>query len=190
VQNPHPYESITGFAADLTDQELIQGFLNGRKPEYIRVHGWITAMVRSRLWDNDVAPEDVVADTLLKLLLNLRDESFRLESTLKTYVQRIALYTLVDAGRRKKRVNAVAVENTLFDPSTPHSLLENEEEQQLIDRAMSMLPESCRKMFEMVLQEGVKYREIARRFGSTEGAIKTRLSRCRDKIEEIVRQLR
>jgi RNA polymerase sigma-70 factor (ECF subfamily) len=190
MQSPHPYDSTTGLAADLTDQELIQGFLEGRKPEYIRVHGWITAMVRSRLWDNHVAPEDVVADTLMKLLLNLRDESFRLESTLKTYVQRIALYTLVDAGRRRKRLKPIADGNTLSDPSTPHSLLEDEEEQQLIDRAMSMLPESCRRMFEMALHERMKYREIARRLGSTEGAIKTRLSRCRDRIYEIVRQLK
>jgi RNA polymerase sigma factor (sigma-70 family) len=173
----------------LTDQELIQGFLEGGRTEYLRVREWIITMVRSHLWNDRVTPDDVVADTILKLLLNLRQESFRLESSLKTYVQRITLYTLVDAGRRQKRLDPIADENALPDASTPHSLMEYDEKQRLIDRAMSILPEGCRKMFELVLQEGTKYREIAKNIGSTEGAIKTRLSRCRDKMTEIMNSL-
>jgi RNA polymerase sigma factor (sigma-70 family) len=173
----------------LTDQELITGFLKGGKAEYHLVLDWITAMVRSHSWDTRVSSEDVVADTLMKLLLNLRDDSFRVESSLKTYVQRIALYTLVDAERRQRRLDPITNENTLADASTPHSRLETEEELRLIDRALSILPEGCRGLFEMILQERVKYREIAARLGSTEGAIKARLSRCREKMRDIVRQM-
>ena len=173
----------------MTDQKIIQGFLKGGSKEYNQVREWIAAMVRSRLWDNRVTPEDVVADTLIKLLLNLRKKSFRVESSLKTYVQRITLNTLVDGTRRRKRLVPIADENTLSDASTPLTKIEHDEELELMDRALSMLPEACRKLFEMVLQEQVTYVEIARRIGSSEGAIKTRISRCRQKISEIMRQM-
>ena len=80
---------------------------------------WTSSIIRSHLWDNRVTPEDVQSDTVVKLLLNLREESFRLESSLKTYVQRITLYTLVDAIRRQNRLDPIADENALSIPQRP-----------------------------------------------------------------------
>ncbi len=87
----------------VTDKERIRGFLEGSTQEYREILGWITTVVRSRLWEDRVAPDDVIGDTLMKLLLTFREDSFRLESSLKTHVQRITLYTLIDAARRQKR---------------------------------------------------------------------------------------
>jgi RNA polymerase sigma-70 factor, ECF subfamily len=173
----------------LTDQELIRGFLDGGKTEHDLVREWISSMVETRLWDGRISPDDVISDTVLKVLLNLRDDSFRLESSLKTYVQRIALYTLVDAGRRERRHDPMAEDTATIESETPHTRLEDAEERELIDRAISILPESCRKLLAMVLLEGMRYKDIAAQLSSSEGAIKTRFSRCRDRLEELIRKM-
>lgn len=173
----------------MTDTERIKGFLEGSPKEYGEILGWITTVVRSRLWEERVAPDDVIADTLMKLVLAFREDTFRLESSLKTHIQRITLYTLIDAARRQKRFVSMSAQTDPPDASTPFTRMVRKEELALVDRVLSMLPEGCRKLFGMVLDEKITCREIARREGTTEGAIKTRLSRCRDKASDILRRL-
>lgn len=171
---------------DLTDQELIQGFLNGGKKEYNQVVSWITAVIRSKLWSERVAADDVISDTTLKLLVNLREDSFRLDSTLKTYVQRITLYTLVDASRRVKRLDPLNNEAPFAEQSNPHSVMEEDERQRLFQRVVGMLPEKCRQLWVMAFEDGLKSVEIAKKIGSSDGAVRTSLSRCRDHASEIL----
>ena len=173
----------------MTDQELIKGFLNGGKREYNQVVGWISDVVRSKLWAERVATEDVIADTTLKLLLNLREDEFRLESSFKTYVQRITLYTLVDAVRRTRNADRIDSDPPDLDGTTPYSLLEEEEQIQLFRRVVGLLPAKCRQLWFMVFHEQLKCREIAARLGTTEGAVKTALSRCKEKARTIYKEL-
>ena len=151
--------------------------------------GWITTAVRSRLWSDRVDGDDVIADTRLKLLMNFRENSFRVESSLKTHVQRITLYTLVDAARRQKRLLPLTDQNNQADTGDPLSRLQQDEELDLLERAMSMLPDGCQDLFSKTLCKKMKCRDVAAQEGTTEGAIKTRLSRCRDKLAEIMQQI-
>ncbi len=171
----------------MTDQEIIRGFLKGSKREYAEVLGWISAVVHARIWVNRVAPEDAIADTRLKLLLNFRQNTFRLESSLKTYVQRITLYTLVDTIRRQKKYAPLDTEGIPADTTNPHSQLESDEQLALLERAMAILPDTCQALFRMVLQEKIRYKGIASQEGTTEGAIKTRFARCKARLTEIMR---
>jgi len=56
-----------------SESEIIQGFINGEKPAHdaVRVD---RDVVSARLWVEGVSADDIVSDTLLKLLLNLRPE--------------------------------------------------------------------------------------------------------------------
>lgn len=175
----------------MTDQELIQGFLKGGKQEYKKVVRWITDVVRSKHWAERVAPDDVISDTTMRLLLNLREDSFRLESTLKTYIQRIALYTLVDASRREKKFNSDPVDNDFAatDTANPHEKLEFDEEQELFERIVGMMPEKCRQLWEMALGERLKCKEIGSKLGMSERAVRTSLSRCKDRASELYKKL-
>jgi RNA polymerase sigma-70 factor (ECF subfamily) len=173
----------------LTDQELIQGFLNGGKQEYKQVVSWVTEVVRSKLWAERVAADDVIADTTMKLLLNLRDECFRLESSLKTYVQRIALYTLVDASRRVKNLEPFDDDEPHAQTSNPHSLMEDDEKQRLFQRVVGLLPEKCRQLWVMAFDNDLRSSEIAKKLGSSEGSVRTSLSRCKDQAAEILKRI-
>jgi RNA polymerase sigma-70 factor (ECF subfamily) len=46
-------------------------------------------------------------------------------------------------------------------------------------QAFASLPAECREILRLVGVEGVSYREIAGRLGITEGALKSRIHRCR-----------
>lgn len=173
-----------------TDQDRIQGFLAGQQPQFDEIHEWITVVVRSRLWTDHIDADDVIADTLARLLTALRDGEFKADASLKTYVQQITLYTLIDATRRQKRF--VVLDSAVDPPDfeTPHHELEVKDELARIARAIASLPEGCRTLFTFVLEDRLSCREIARRIGISEGAVKTRLSRCRQKAVTLMRNMR
>jgi RNA polymerase sigma factor (sigma-70 family) len=188
VETP-PYANTTS-CHPVTDKERIEGFLKGSRREHEEIVGWISVVVRSRLWEERVVADDVIADTVMKLLLNFREGTFRLESSLKTHVQRIALYTLVDATRREKRFTAIGARMDPPDPASPQTIMERTEEQEMIRRSMDLLPENCRELLTIVFDQRLTYKEIATLRGTTEGAIKTQLSRCRERIHALVRTMR
>ena len=174
----------------MTDPDRIEGFLAGAQPYYDEILQWITVVVRSRLWTDHVDADDVIADTVTRLLTALRDGEFRSSSSLKTYVQQVTLYTLIDATRRQKRFVALDAGHDPPDLDTPYAYLAAKEEAALIERAVSLLPEGCRTLFLLVLEDGLSCRAIAERLGTSEGAVKTRLSRCREKAMTTLRGLR
>jgi RNA polymerase sigma-70 factor, ECF subfamily len=174
----------------VTDKDRIQGFIAGSKAPYDEIRQWITIVVRSRLWTNHVDADDVIADTLARLLIALRDDEFKAGSSLKTYVQQITLYTLIDSIRRQKRL--VTLEAGIDPPGyeTPYDDLEAKDDAARIDRAIALLPEGCRTLFSLVLEDRLSCREIAKRLGIKEGAVKTRLSRCRQKAATLMQKMR
>ncbi len=173
----------------MTDQELIQGFLKGGKREYAQVVNWIAEVVRAKLWTERVAADDVISDTTLKLLMNLRDDTFRLESAFRTYVQRITLYTVVDAWRRVRPLSTVGDHVALYDEATPLSTIEAKERELLFQRVVELLPAKCRRLWVMTFEYDLTSGEIARKLGTSEGSIRTSLSRCKDKATEILKQI-
>ncbi len=101
----------------------------------------------------------------------------------------MTLYTLIDAVRRMRKTDPINDESSDLDEVTPHSLLENKEQMQLFQRVVELLPEKCRQLWIMVLHDRLKCPEIAAKLGSTEGAVKTALSRCKEKGKMIYKEL-
>jgi RNA polymerase sigma factor (sigma-70 family) len=173
----------------LTDQELIRGFLAGAKQENAKILDWITICLRSNSQNARIDLDDVIADTRLKLLLVFEKGAFRYDSSLKTFVHGVAYNTLIDAIRRRKRLFPLDDNTEPSDPSNPHTQLEEIEQLVLLDRGMAMLSDDCQRLLEMALVEKLSTEGLAKRLGVTEGAAKTRLSRCKKELISIVRRL-
>ena len=175
----------------MSDEDVIKGYLEGKREAFDLITGWIRQAVDRRVWAGRVSPDDVLADTREKLLFNLRHDKFRLEASLKTYVQRMALYTCVDAVRRERTLTVRSIDETV--PATgmpdPHEVLEKNEEEQLFQRIVELLPDNCRLLWTMVFVGKLKVPQIAARLGRTEGAIRTSLSRCKEKAIELRKRL-
>jgi RNA polymerase sigma factor (sigma-70 family) len=174
----------------LSDAEIIKGFLQGNRVALTTIQDWIRAVTFSRNWTGDLSAEDIVSETTEKLLHAFREEKFRYESSLKTYVQRIARYTIVDSVRdgvrAREYAKRAAGDPTLFPPEDDP--FESDEQVVIFHEVMRRAGEDCKRLWNMIFQK-IPYAKIAEQMGTSVGAIKTRVMRCRQKATEIGKKL-
>src|SRR6476646_10013038 len=117
---------------------------------------------------NDV--EELVQDTFVRAFNSL--DSFRGESSFRTWLFTIERRLLVDRRRAEKR-RRDRVEIQEDDASTEYDELDgvvaNETERRM-RQAMSRLSPTQKEVFTLRVAEGLSYKEIAAAVGTTEGA--------------------
>jgi len=179
------------FRIVMTDQEIIQGFLEGKTRVFAEVKRWIEEVVHARTWINEISPDDIVSDSITKVLHNLRSNKFNSSSSLKTYAQTIARNTIIDAVRRHERIKELLQKNppNTVEGDTPLDALINKEELMIFDRILTLIDTRCRQMWIMVFHEGLSYARIADRINTTEGAVRTRFFRCKEEAIAIKNRL-
>lgn len=169
------------------DYDAAAAFVRGESRGVVLVDTWIaraTAPFRRNLADEW---DDVRQEIRIEVLGLLRDGRYRGESSLKTYVWRVAAHTCLDALRRRRRrpptEPETAAEPLVAPGPTPlDRLVEAERERQLLCVLEAMAPE-CRELWRHIL-EGRGYREIAGRLGVAEGTLRVRAHRCRKAAEQ------
>ena len=91
-------------------------------------------------------------------------------------------------GKRMEHEAAISPED-LPDSQVPTAAAPDEEEG-ILEKALRALSPEEAALFRQVWEEGISYRELAGRYGISEGALRTRISRLKKKLtEEIRRQL-
>jgi RNA polymerase sigma factor (sigma-70 family) len=165
----------------LRDQNIIEGFLAGGKAEYEILVQWIEELTRIKLHIKSVSSEEIVSETMYKLLNTFRSDSFQLREKLKSYVQAVAAYTIIDHVRFRQRYTELP-EGEDFDPPDPSRIEEDvhtKEEQVIASRIFALMSEECRKLWHLRFVDDLDYREIGARLGLTEGTVKVRFHRCK-----------
>jgi RNA polymerase sigma-70 factor (ECF subfamily) len=166
---------------------LIDGYLRGDASAVGEVDGWIRAACGPYLRRFGEDAEDALQEVRAEVLVLLRREQFRGESSLKTYLWRVACNTCFDLLRHRRRRPVMQVESMdELKPSGNASPLDRvllrERRAQLLAVLESMTPE-CRTLWGMIL-DGLGYREIGKRLGVAEGALRVRAHRCRKRAVE------
>jgi RNA polymerase sigma factor (sigma-70 family) len=165
----------------LSDQKIIEGFLAGRKAEYEIIVQWIKQVALKRLGIKWVSPDDIVSDTTYKLLDNFRSDSFQLREKLKSYVQAVAGYTVIDHVRYWRKYTDLP-DNEDFDPPDTADIsaeYEKNENQAIIERVFRLMSEECKKLWNLRFVHDLDYNEIGARLGINEGNVKIRFHRCK-----------
>ena len=127
--------------------------------------------------------EEAAQDTFLALWRGI--DRFRQESSLSTWIYRLASNACIDTLRRRKKQNAVSLDDEeLFidavDPSPqPQETAERREVQRLLQKGLLSLPEEYRKVLILREIEGLSYTEIAESASLELGTVKSRISRGR-----------
>jgi RNA polymerase sigma-70 factor (ECF subfamily) len=142
-----------------------------------------------RMLNDPQDAEDVLQETFLNAYKAL--PNFEGRSSLSTWIYRIASNASL-MRLRKKRPNTVSVDEPveldagdnlprqLVDwSSMPEEELINNESRQVMDEAVTELPESLRIVFVLRDIEGLSTAETGEVLGLSEGAVKTRLHRAR-----------
>ena len=172
------------------DAQLIARLLAGDAAVIAEVRVWIGGAMgryRGRL-GNDF--EDLEQEVLLDLLESLDRGKFRGESRLATYVHSYARFKCVDRLRAQGRRDMVELDDEALVLDAPSALdeLAQRETAAFAERLVAALPPHCRELWEMIA-EGLSYRQMSAATGLSEGAIRVRVHRCRQRAIELRLQL-
>lgn len=146
----------------------------------------LSARAMSVVADTDTA-EDIVQDCLLKLwtMRERLDEYSSPEALAMTMVHHMAINSI-----RDKRPDSELRDDLIAgrEPS-PEDIVIAGERNRTIEAILSMLPDAQQAIIRMRHIEGLGNGEIARLIGSTDGAVRTALSRARNRIAEMFLEL-
>ncbi|HEY6291962.1 MAG TPA: RNA polymerase sigma factor [Terriglobia bacterium] len=137
--------------------------------------------------------QDVLQTVFLKVFRSLR--SFRLQSSLSTWIYRIAHNECQDHHRRRTMAHmpleAILGSSDEIDtkPRSDHQHARQERER-IIQRAVMQLPFKMREVVVLKYVEGLSYDEMSRVLGCAPGTVASRLNRALVELEERLRPFR
>lgn len=158
--------------------------------ELVRVYHASIFHVAYRMLGDSNEAADAVQEIFLKVFRNI--QRFRGDSTLKTWIYRIAFSEILNRLRwwkRRFRSSTVSLDDDrdgrgqVFhliapDPSPLH-VLESKEREHAIQQALTKLSGEHRSIVILRDIEGFSYSEIAEILGISSGTVKSRLARAR-----------
>lgn len=172
----------------------------GDRAEFARVveaHSEKIYRVALKILGNELDAEDVLQETFIKAYRGFED--FRGNSKISTWLYRIATnQALMLIRKRKEPATSIDAEkvNDQGESYTPVNLTDwcclpedeylSAEALAYLDRAVDQLPEAMKVTFLLRDIEGLTTSETARVLEVSESAVKTRLSRARMRLRELL----
>lgn len=149
-------------------------------------------MVSAMVWGSGMDAEDLTQDVFLKAYR--KADTFNGQSTLSTWLYRIARNTVIDAQRKRKFRNfftGVRFESTEIpmdppNPTTQYDEVETLEVQELVRKSIAQLPEPFRSVLIWREIEELPYAQICEITGESEGTLKSRLFHAKKKLKDIL----
>jgi RNA polymerase sigma-70 factor, ECF subfamily len=142
---------------------------------------------------NDAEAEDVVQDTYVRAFTHL--EQFRGDSSLSTWLSRIAMNEALGRLRRQKpgvewseleAPQARIIPFPLASSDDPEKSMAQREIRDVVEHAIDELPEPFRLVFITRVIEGMNVEETAEILGLKPETVKTRLHRARNLLRDNV----
>ncbi|MBR0063680.1 MAG: sigma-70 family RNA polymerase sigma factor [Oscillospiraceae bacterium] len=151
--------------------------------------------VALKITGNPDDAEDVAQEAFIKAYRNLG--SFRGESRFSGWLYRLCYNAAMDHIRKNRDPNLRSLTNDdgsdaeldVADPApTPEESADRKETQRIVREAVAMLDDDKREILIMREFSGMSYTAIADALGIEEGTVKSRISRARASLAEILRQ--
>jgi len=164
----------------------IAAFLRGEPEQVSSIESAIRLAIRSFQLRERELERDLVQETLSRVLSGLSLGQFRGESSLRTYAGTIARYTCLEYVRKRRHEVSPEPGDLVAESrwSAPEASLLADEEHLKNLEAFAALPSECQELLRMIAVEGASYRSVADRMGVSEGALKSRIHRCRSCLRD------
>ena len=130
--------------------------------------------------------EELVQDTFVRAFGSI--DSFRGESSLRTWLFTIERRLMLDRRRAEKR-QRTTVPVEAGDAITEYDALDNlvaEEAESRVRRAVDSLSPTQREVFSLRVEQGMSYKEIAEIAGTTEGAARVHYHNAMRAVKELL----
>ena len=133
-----------------------------------------------RFFGNENDARDALQETLLRLWV-VR-ERLHAADDVKTLGTRIMKNECVSFYRKEKHSADEPPPDAPTMEGNPHTLMAGKEQSELLQWAISNLPESTRCLIQLQLYEGMTLDEISAATGKTKGSVKTMISNAKHRI--------
>ena len=174
-----------------SDEQLLARFSRGERAaleELFRRYRQPAYRVAYRLLGHEADALDAVQEGFVKALTHL--QSFRGQSSFKTWLLRVVSNAALDLGRQRGRRETVSLPGGAAEddgrgpavPDEPGRGLERADLRRLLDRALATLPEAQRRTFVLHAEAELSYREVAAVLGISIGTVMSRLYYARQKL--------
>jgi len=128
--------------------------------------------------------DDILQNTLLKAWTGL--PSFRWQSQLYTWLYRIATNEVLTFLKKSKSLQQIPLEDRLdADPQ----LFNGDDMQKALQKAILSLPPKQRLVFNMRYFDEIKYEDMSRILGTSQGALKASYHHAASKIQEMLKDM-
>ena len=176
------------------DDRLVESALDGDARAFeilMEKHESKMYAVALRMCKNREDAQDCLQDAMIRIYKAL--PTFKGQSSFSTWAYRITMNTCLDDLRRKKVRQASSLDQMLEvgwapvdDNNTAERHFENSELKRNLSRAIQTLPEEMRAAVVLRDVQGFSYEEIANMLSTNVGTVKSRISRGREKLREIL----
>ena len=181
------------------DLRLIEAYHAGRTEAFDELVVAYDGHVRRVLAQLNVVPaevEDLTQEVFLRVFRNLH--RFRGQSSFYTWLYRITVNVFFDHNKKRKRadVRLQRLQNALVDVGTtrlegedPYYACYDTMSERALSDAIAGLPEAFRDVVAMREVDDLSYEEIAVQTGISIGTVRSRLSRARARLKELLRPI-
>ncbi len=147
--------------------------------ELVRIHAQGVFNVIYRMCGDTLIAEDAAQETFIRAWQNL--SSYRPQTSLRNWLYRIAFNAAMDMIRKEKRILPNNIEDLQLadERPGPESMLSNQEQTNLVQRAVLSLPDASRAVLVLREYEGMSYHEIANTLDIPVGTVMSRLNYAR-----------
>ena len=171
-----------------SDRELIERWMSGDSRAATQLVGrHADALARFAVSSGEREEiEELVQDTFVRAFASI--DSFRGESSLRTWLFTIERRLMLDRRRSEKRRWAtvpVEADDAVTEYDALDSLLAEEAESR-VRRAVERLSPTQREVFSLRVEQGLSYRDIANVVGTTEGAARVHYHNAMCAVKEFV----
>ena len=176
------------------EHELVRRATQGDESAFellMRAHESRMYAVSLRMCGSREDAQDCLQEAMLRIYRAI--SNFKGQSSFATWAYRITMNTCLDELRRRKLRTATSLDvllETGWSPTdegeTPEQHSIASEQRRTLEKAIADLPEDMRAAIVLRDVQGFSYDEIARMLEANVGTIKSRISRGREKLREVL----
>ena len=123
---------------------------------------------------------DIAQSVFLRAITNIDKLNTMEDGQVKAWLYRVAVNLCYDAGRRLKR--------EIPAEELPEASAISRDQRERVKRAIDALPDIYRETVMLHYYSGLDYKTIAAMQGSTEGTVKSRIFRAKERLYELLKE--
>ncbi|MCH9015042.1 MAG: sigma-70 family RNA polymerase sigma factor [Gemmatimonadetes bacterium] len=175
-------------AEEASDADLIEAWQRGEESaatELVRRHARAVARFLGAAGAGDDV-DDIVQEAFFRAFKKI--DSFRGDSSFRSWVIRIASNAFKDAYRRASRRQVLSLDGRDFadESADPHGEVLRSDAERMVAEGIKKLPRMQRDVFLLRAQEGLGYDEIAAALNTSEGAARVNYHHAVKRLKDLL----